>query len=176
KVDPEININPSQLKDYIKELSEDITEAILETPFPSENNRQFKDLISFSEIDKKYAEEIRDKFLLPVPTPIHDKKYNTCHFLTGTIMAFDKLVNESGEIKTIQQVTDQDKSKEIYKEINTMMPDMKKIEQSEKIKSLLSDTESHTRLIAALKQIMEKLDTIRTAFYHSSPDVKIDSD
>lgn len=171
--DPGIAIAKTALLTSFETIAGEITNTILTTPFPGKTNHTFSDLIHFTDKDFIYLNRIRELIIRGVP--IHNIHYDSCHYLAGTIMAYDYLVNESPYIDEIKQILDRAGNEELLEEINNLMPDIKKIEQSEDIKKLLDNEENHLNLITALKEIAEKLEWIRIAFYHSSLDVKIDA-
>ena len=172
KTDPGITITKTAFLTSFKAIAGEIINAILTAPLPGKTNHTFNDLIHFKDKDNNYLKKIRELIIRGVP--IHNKHYDSCHYLAGTIMAYDYLVNGSRYINKIKRILAQTGNEVLVEHINNLMPDVKKIEQSEDIKELLDDEENHMNLISALKEISVRLEWIRIAFYHSSLDVGID--
>ena len=156
--------------DTFNVISIEIADTILNTRLSSTEDSFFKNLVSFNNDAQKHANNIVENFLDDILP--YNIKFDSCHFLAGTIMAYDQLVNESQSIQDIKNLISNKKNeKEILQEINLLMPDIKRIEKSDNIKEWIPEPEKQKKLITAFKEIMKKLEWIRTAFFHSSLDV-----
>lgn len=155
----------TEIEKVFKASSKKITNIILATPLPCKEHHTFNELIQFDEKDEKLAKDIAYHYLF-WGIPIHDKRYNSCHFLAAAIIAYDTIVNKTKEIDNIIAIINN--NKDLLNEINNLMPDIKKIEKSDKLPELMRSKDERKKLVNAFRNIMGRLDWIRISFYHSS--------